>query len=175
MHLSCRQWRIQRSWAMSQSRAVINQLDRVLINHSSYKQREKKKNSTGSSTEGCSGHEGTNVNSAGTSTTSAAAQESTMSSYEEYRKSMGLPCNLINKKWTHIWIFWYMDVDWLLFVDWCQDIVVVTSYCMHLFDVMLCRFPWTLKQLSIDDTFNVMTTSVGRRQCEWRSHGDETT
>ena len=112
MHLSCRQWRIQRSWAMSQSRAVINQLDRVLINHSSYKQREKKKNSTGSSTEGCSGHEGTNVNSAGTSTTSAAAQESTMSSYEEYRKSMGLPCNLINKKWTHIWIFLYTVYIW---------------------------------------------------------------
>lgn len=31
------------------------------------------------------------------------------------------------------------------------------------------------KTLSIDDAFNVLTTSVGRRQYEWRSHGDETT
>lgn len=66
------------------SQVVKNQLDRVLINHSSFKQKEKKTAGGASKTI----QKSNSSNSEKTSNTNA---------YEEYRRSMGLPCNLITK------------------------------------------------------------------------------
>ena len=70
------------------SGAVKNQLNRVLINYSSHKQKESKsaggtkKNQGSLSRDECRDEEG----------------KRNVSAYEEYRRSMGLPCNIISKK-----------------------------------------------------------------------------
>jgi len=83
----------------SSTQVVKNQLDRVLINHSSYTQKQKKKKTGDTSTTTTSTltqpHTAT-VTSA-VKSDSKSDQKSNISAYEEYRKSMGLPCNLITK------------------------------------------------------------------------------
>ena len=75
---------------MNQSQVVKNQLDRVLINYSSHKQKEKRNT-------GAAGISTANKNENGKSEVAQSAKSSYIA-YEEYRKSMGMACNLISKK-----------------------------------------------------------------------------